>query len=113
MYLKNPFSTDTRFLFLGVWTCWVCGENGTQKGGLELHHIRGRSSASPLNAALVCKECHEHLNHNQKEEQRLFFRTMRFLKSIGYVLTSVDMYFMEDNKQRLFSTEFMEWVKEL
>lgn len=110
MFLKNPFSLDTRYLFFGVWSCWICGQNGSQRGGLELHHIMGRNSDSPLNASLVCKVCHEKLNHNQEEEQMLFFKTMRYLKSIHYQLTSQDMYFMEDNKKRLFSPEFIEWV---
>lgn len=48
MQLRNPFSSATRLLF-DVWICWKCGGNGQQKGGLELHHIVGRSSNSPLN----------------------------------------------------------------
>ena len=113
MYLKNPFTTETRLLYMGVWICWVCGQNGTQRGGLEIHHIVGRSSNSPLNSALVCHTCHEHLCHSQTEEQFLFFKTMRFLKAINYILTSKDMYFLEDNKQKLFSVEFMEWMNKI
>jgi len=110
MYLKNPFTSDTRLLFIGVWSCWKCGRNGTDRGGLELHHIVGRSSSSPLNAALLCHECHVTILHTQEEEAALFFKTMRFLKAINYQLTSQDMYFIEDNKHRLLSPEFTEWI---
>lgn len=113
MFLNNPFSLDTRLLYLGVWYCWICGGNGQNKGGLELHHIVGRSSNSPLNSALLCHECHSHMGHSQEEERALFLKTLRFLRSIKYQLTSQDMYFMEDNKQRLISEEVIEWIKSI
>ena len=107
MNLKNPFTVETRLLFMGVWSCWDCGSNGVNRGGLEIHHIVGRSSNSPLNAALVCNACHAHFNHSQEEEQRLFFKTLKFLKAIKYELTSQDMYFMRDN-ERIISQECIE-----
>lgn len=113
MELRNPFSLDTRLLYLGIWYCWECGANGNDRGGLELHHIRGRISASPLNSALLCHLCHSGMNHSQEEEQRLFLKTLKYLHSIRYIFTPADMLFMEDNKERLFSTEVIEWVNSL
>lgn len=113
MQLANPFSIDTRLLYLGVWICWECGQNGQQRGGLELHHIMGRNSDSPCNSALLCKQCHAGMCHSQEEEQRLFLKTMKFLKAIRYQMTATDMYFIEHNKQRLISQDFIEWIESI
>lgn len=113
MNLSNPFSIDTRLLYLGVWSCFECHRNGQDRGGLELHHIMGRNSASPCNSALLCKECHAGMCHSQEEEQRLFLKTMKFLKLIKYQMTSEDMYFIEKNKNRLIGKEFTEWIEKV
>lgn len=113
MNLRNPFTTETRLLFLGVWVCWQCGGNGTQAGGLELHHIMGRISASPFNAAILCHNCHEKVLHTQEVESVLFLKTLVFLKSIKYRMTSEDMYFLEDNKNRLLTPEVNRAIEKL
>lgn len=110
MQLANPFPIDVRKQYLGIWACWICGRNGSDRGGLELHHIMGRISDSILNSALLCKVCHEHMNHNQAEEQYLFFLTLKFVKSIGWWLTEKDIAFMNEHKERLFSDEVIEWA---
>lgn len=113
MELRNPFSIDTRQLYWGIWYCWICGSNGNGRGGLELHHIRGRISASALNSALLCHECHSGMNHNQEEERMLFLKTLKFLHSQRYIFTQADLVFMEENKERLFSDEVVQWVNTL
>lgn len=113
MNLQNPFPNYVRNLYLGVWYCWECGGNGTNRGGLELHHIMGRNSNSALNSALLCGLCHKGMCHSQEEEQRLFLKTLKFLKSINYIFAPKDLLFMEDNKARLFSDEVIGWVNTL
>lgn len=101
MQLQNPFPLAVRVLFLGVWECWLCHENGTRSGGLELHHIFGRISASALNAAVLCKRCHSHIGHNREEHQKLLRRTIHFLLKQGYKLLPVDNDFLERVKNEL------------
>lgn len=100
MKLANPFSTETRWLFHDVqYHCWICGENGQGKGGTELHHIVGRSSNSPLNGAVLCKECHGRMVHTQQEEMELLNKTIHYLHSRRYVWTEADMQFLRDNER--------------
>ncbi len=55
MQLKNDFSTETRNIFAWNYTCWWCGRNHAN----ALHHIKGRSSNSPLNACPINNNsCH-------------------------------------------------------
>lgn len=96
MKLKNPFSTNTRELYRDLWACMECGMNGTNKGGLELNHIVGRYSSSPLNASLLCHECHSHIGHSQEEMKRLFEKNRAYLKRIGYTETENDRQFIKD-----------------
>lgn len=80
MKLRNDFSLETRLLFEGVWECWICGQNGSNRGGLELHHITGRNSNEQTNAALVCQQCHSHMGHSKEEEEFLRRKTKIFLQ---------------------------------
>lgn len=92
MKLRNPFSEDTRWLFFDTrFNCFLCGRNDT-----ELHHIGGRVSSSPLNAAVLCKECHLHVTHSEEEEMRLFRLTLRYLIPRGYRITMKDLGFIQD-----------------
>lgn len=79
MKLENPFSNETRLLFADAWMCWECGSNGNKRGGLELHHITGRDSSSPFNAAVLCKVCHEKVGHTDEEEKYYFAKTIAYL----------------------------------
>lgn len=95
MNLRNAFSQDTRNLFLYEHSCWLTGRSDK---GLELHHIRGRVSNSPLNAYLINPEAHSHLGHTQEEEAKFLQHTLRWLLRQGYELTKKDIEFYNTNK---------------
>ena len=95
MKLRNGFSTETRELFRDCWACWICGMNGVNKGGLELNHTTGRNSDSPLNASLLCKECHSHIGHSAQEEDKLIAKTICYLRD-KYKMTKQDEIFLEN-----------------
>lgn len=96
MRLRNPFSDATRELFWEVrYRCFGCGGNGQDCGGMELHHIFGRVSASPYNAAPLCKRCHGKVGHTDPEQQTLLQATKRYLKQIWYAATTDDKAFLE------------------
>lgn len=94
MNLNNPFPPDVRVIYMYCWECFECGQNGTATGGLELHHIWGRVSWSPLNCAVLCGECHSHVGHSQEEHQRLFRKAVQFLLREEYKLTTYDNNFL-------------------
>ena len=101
MKLQFPFSQETRQLFFDVrYLCFFCGRNDT-----ELHHIAGRISNSPLNGAVLCKECHSHVIHSELEEKMLFEKTLRYLVKIHYTFTENDVAFI-DSYKRLFDVVF-------
>jgi len=110
MKLSNPFSVDTRLLFDDIFWCYLCGENGSDCGGLELNHITGRDSASPFNASVLCKCCHEHVGHTQEEEQKLFHITQRVLYTKQYRPTEEDMIFIQSHP-RIISDEYLLWLR--
>lgn len=112
MKLNNPFSTETRWLFFDYQMCWICGSNGNGRGGLELHHIVGRDSSSPFNAAVLDKECHEKIKHTEKEESELFTKTFLILKQSGYNETHDDNLFIAKWKHRLFTKQLEQWLKD-
>jgi len=97
MNLRNPFPLSVRNLYVyNCWTCWECGGNGSgSAGGIELHHIYGRMSASALNSAPLCHTCHSKVGHTYEEHQKYLQKTIRFLLSEGYQLTEVDNIFLE------------------
>ena len=94
MQLANPFPQSVRLLFIDCYACWECGENGQRHGGLELHHIWGRISGSALNAAVLCKKCHDEIAHNHETHHRLLRKTIHFLHSLGYKLHARDDEFL-------------------
>ena len=96
MKLRNAFSQDTRNLFLYEYSCWVTGRSDC---GLELHHIVGRSSNSPLNAFLISTEAHSHIGHSFKEEAKFLQHTLRWLLRQGYELTKKDIEFYNQHKK--------------
>lgn len=100
MKLAHPFSTETRLLFMDLWECALCGENGQENGGLELHHIWGRINESPFNACVLCKKCHGHVGHSLQERIKCFVWTVNKLSQQGYSITQEDENFfkkIEDN----------------
>ncbi len=97
MQLKNPFTQKTRLLFLYEHSCFDCGRSDK---GLELHHIVGRASNSPLNAYLICMECHSHANHSFKEEAKYLQQTLKFLMHNKYNLTEKDIEFYNKHRDK-------------
>jgi len=96
MKLQNPFSQETRLLYLYEYSCFTCGRSDR---GLELHHIKSRISNSPLNSYLICNYCHSHANHSQKEEAQYLQTTMKWLLRQGYELTQKDIEFYAQHKK--------------
>lgn len=97
MKLRNPFSDKTRALFMYCYECWVCGRNQS----LEINHIFGRMSDSPLNASVLCRDCHSTVGHSWEEERNLLRKTILFLRAQGYKLTKEDELFLESVGNRL------------
>ena len=80
MKLQNPFPQETREIFRDVqYFCFICGKNGSDVGGTELHHILGRVSNSAFNAAVLCKKCHYHIKHSKEEHKFLLNKTARYV----------------------------------
>jgi succinate dehydrogenase/fumarate reductase-like Fe-S protein len=94
MKLQNPFSEQTRNLFLYVFYCFKCGRSDQ---GLELHHITGRDSDSPFNACVLCTACHSHIGHTPEEEKELFMYTQIFLKAENYIADTRDHIFITNH----------------
>jgi DNA-directed RNA polymerase subunit RPC12/RpoP len=94
MKLNNPFSQDTRNIFLYIYACFDCGRSDR---GLSLHHIKGRISNSPINAIPLCLDCHSKVGHTQDEEQRYFKLTLQFLVKEKYTYTLDDIVFYQEN----------------
>jgi hypothetical protein len=95
MKLTNNFSNDTRNIFLYEHSCFDCNRSDR---GLELHHIRGRISDSPLNAIPICMECHAHIGHTQEEESKYLKTALKFILTTDYKLTQKDLEFYISNK---------------
>lgn len=91
MKLKNPFSLETKLLFIDHQFCMVCLSNNMP----ELHHIAGRISDSPLNAIVLCHECHSKCGHSENEEVRFFKITLKHLMRIMYTITCYDYEFIK------------------
>lgn len=101
MKLRNPFSIDTRWLFHETqYNCFLCSGNQNT----ELHHIAGRLSKSPLNASVLCHDCHSQVGHGEEEEKKLFSKTLHWLFRVQkYKLTQEDLDFI-NSYPRLYDT---------
>jgi hypothetical protein len=110
MLLKNDFPIQVRQLYIGVWTCWECNGNGWGRGGLEIHHILGRKSASAFNSSCLCGRCHKKVGHTRDEHRRLFQRTFFWLKNIQYKPTEEDWMFLEKNYEEIVGSEIISWL---
>ena len=84
MKLQFDFPIEVRNLFIDCFSCWECGQNGSQTGGLQLHHIWGRVSCSALNGAILCARCHEKVTHSVQEHRRYFLQTYAFLLNLAH-----------------------------
>lgn len=93
--MKNNFTKETYQLFEDKHECWYCGMNTIDC----LHHIIGRSSNSPYNAAPMCNhKCHLP-NHGRIRKDfkvmEYLVKTKKYLESIGYKPTNSDYVFLE------------------
>ncbi len=91
--MKNNFSDITRALYSFEHNCWVCGSNQ----GCELHHILGRVSASPFNACVVCRKCHEKATTLNKS--KLLKMAIKFCIREQYDPNKTDIKFYQENKK--------------
>lgn len=82
MKLKNPFSNDTKVMFMYCYSCFDCGRSDR---GLEIHHVTGRNDNKPTNAIPLCPECHSHAGHSQEEETKYKKLTREFLIRENYL----------------------------
>lgn len=97
-FTQNSFSNSDRWYFYDCWKCSVCGQNGSQSGGLELHHIWGRKAPftnSILNASLLCKACHDSVGQNTETRCVLFKVTLHWLLKNHYAMKQRDIKFFE------------------
>ncbi len=96
--MRNSFTEESRELFFWTNTCWWCGRSHANC----LHHILGRVSSSPLNAAPINNfECHignGKLNLFDTEKD-LLNKTLKFLLESDYTLTKEDNFFKEKYKK--------------
>lgn len=90
MKLKNPFTQSTRLLFLYEYACMNC-ERSDQ--GLELHHLHGRISNSPLNACPLCLNCHAIGKRDNDFRQLMHNKILKLLEKLEYNLTKEDNEF--------------------
>lgn len=103
--MRNNFSQKTRdlFDFGGYCLDWEDGCNDAD----SLHHILGRVSSSPYNAApLNNKRNHQpegrkklkHI-HDDEVRKKLLLKTKKHLDSIGYKPNEKDLEFINNNKK--------------
>jgi len=101
--MRNNFSEKTRELFAPFGWCmsWETGINNTDC----LHHILGRCSNSPYNAAPLNNK-NDHQPEGRKDLQPLSSQTVRstylkktkkHLDSIDYIPTEKDKEFLKEN----------------
>ena len=111
MILENPFPLEVRTLYLGWWKCFLCNGNGWGKGGLAIHHILGRVSASAFNSSCLCGECHSKMGHSREEHRKIFWKTLQFLFVNEYKPNEEDMDFLRKNSEELIGEEAKKWLK--
>lgn len=111
MKLRFPFPLEVRNLYLYKQFCILCGSNGNERGGLELHHLLSRISDSAFNSAVLCGECHKHIGHSQEEHQRIFSLSFLLLHRLGFKPKQKDIEFLQNNWNEIMSEELLEWWK--
>ncbi len=104
MKLQYPFLTETREVFFDIrYKCGECGGNGQGCGGIGLHHILSRVSASPFNAICLCSRCHSRVGHTVEEHKKYLQKTARWVfhcvKLGNYVIRENDKNFLYKNKE--------------
>ncbi len=93
--LLNDFTEDTRALFIFNYRCWETGKSLP----LELHHIYGRCSNSPLNAAPLSREAHELGDiHSPEKRAKYINKTLKYLERQNYKMDDKDISFLKQVK---------------
>jgi hypothetical protein len=110
MKLDNPFPERVRLLYLYERRCLLCHANGWGRGGLELHHILGRSCNCVFNAALLCGLCHKGMVHNSDEHLLLGGLQIRWLKDSGITPLEEDWSCLQTHYKDLISQETEVWL---
>ena len=113
MNLNNPFPMYVRLLYLGWWKCFLCGGNGSDCGGLEIHHVLGRISDVAFNSSCLCKKCHATVGHTQEEHRLIFGKFLEFAHAIRYSPNEEDLLFLEKNYYELVSCETEKMLQRL
>jgi len=104
MKLSNPFSKQTREMWRDCQICGLCDK----QVDLELHHVCGRESSSPLNSCPLCKECHERVTHSNEERQELFaFSYSNVVIKNNYEIKPTDLSFLSNHKYLLFDNPYL------
>lgn len=93
MKLKNDFPPEVRSLFTFQNYCMECMGNQM----IELHHILGRTSNSPLNAYVLCHKCHEKGQGSWEKKAKRLRQTLYYLVEKEYVFTDKDRQFYQNN----------------
>lgn len=96
--MKHNFSEQTKELFFWNKKCWWCG----QLHANCLHHIMGRVSSSPLNAAPLSNfECHIGNGKLTQISNRcmLLSKTLDYLICNNYKFTNNDIEFITKHKR--------------
>ena len=103
--MQNNFSPHTRSLFDMWWYCYSW-ETGTNDADC-IHHILGRVSNSPYNAAPL-NNFRDHQPEGRKGlpaihsflvRKKYLISTASYLDSIDYIPTKKDLEFLETNKK--------------
>ena len=98
MKLRNPFTDETRRLFMYDYACHWCGQNNWDAA----HHILGRVSNSPLNFCLIHNiTCHigNYALDSFESRSKLLKQTLQYLIGEGYILTEEDIEFKNKYSQ--------------
>ena len=104
MKLSNPFSKQTREMWRDCQICGICDK----QVDLELHHIVGRESSSPLNSCPLCKSCHDTVNHSNEERQELFaFSFANVVIKNKYKTTPDDLALLENHRYLVLDNPFL------
>lgn len=101
--LFNPFSHQTRLLYMYVFACFNCGQSNR---GIELHHIFGRETNSPFNACPLCRYCHSMVTNSEEERAFFFFKNQEFLIENHYKPNEKDYELIEKHPFLVKSREF-------
>lgn len=113
MKLRNGFTQETRNLYMDHYACFLCGSNGNNRGGLEIHHILGRLSDSAFNSSCLCGYCHREISHNREEHKTIFEKTLKFLYQQRYKPKEEDLQFLLQNAEELISDKAKTWLAKL